>query len=98
MDRWSIMGETVTHFHFPIRAALAVDDATLHAFLGAWGETRPAEEVRTDLVILLAKGYEVAPLGGPRCSHFDPVMGCLGHAREEAAAEARAQASTARAA
>ena len=79
--RRSIMGETVFHLHIPIREALSIDDATLLYFMHDAHDARPVEELRTDLVIRLAKGHTVLPI--TRCSNFDPVSGCRGHASDE---------------
>jgi hypothetical protein len=82
LKRRSIRGETLSHPHFPIRAALAVGDELMLAFaLTDEHDARSALEIRVDLVIRLAKGHELAPIG--RCSRFDPLKGCLGHARDD---------------
>lgn len=71
------MGETIYHLSIPVREALAASDETLRFFLD---DHRPAEEVRADLVIRLAKGHRFAPL--VPCDNFDTSRGCRGHARE----------------
>ena len=75
------MSETIYHLDFSIRTALAADDESLREFLLCAGEIarRPIEEIRTDLVIRLMKGHELAPLA--LCSRFDPQTGCKGHPR-----------------
>ena len=72
------MGETVFHLAVPVREALAADDATLAIFFSCEDGREPAE-LRTELVIRLAKGHRWAPLCA--CSNFDPASGCLGHER-----------------
>ena len=77
-DRRAIMGEVFEHISIPIREALANDDATL-CYVLALDDQRTAAAIRTDLVIRLAQGHRVAPLGV--CSNFDPQHGCRGHRR-----------------
>jgi hypothetical protein len=84
MDRHAIM-ETVLHLSVPVREALAADDNTLRFFFAHDGEARDASEIRTDLVIRLAKGHVWAPLA--KCCNFDPACGCRGHSRDEMMAE-----------
>ena len=79
-DRRAIMGETFEHISIPIREALANDDATLCYVLAHDDKPHTAAALRTELVIQLAKGHRLTPLGA--CSDFDPQHGCRGHRRE----------------
>jgi hypothetical protein len=79
-DRRAIMGELFEHISIPIREALANDDATLCYVLAGDDMPRTAAAIRADLVIRLARGHRLAPLGD--CDNFDPQAGCRGHRRE----------------
>jgi hypothetical protein len=76
-DRRSIRGEFFEHISIPIREALANDDAALCYVLATDDQPLTAAALRTELVIQLAKGHRLTPLGA--CSNFDPQHGCRGH-------------------